>query len=152
MAKEKKRTYGWVKRLVNKITKSDAPLNNSFEYYGYTVEQLSGTRDYTSVEILDKGTWRDNLTDFSFDFLTKKLHFISYIDNDMRMAVVKAFVEYYDKVNVSDESLKDRRMEYQWYLDNSEEYDEDVLEDAKKELEIIDNLPMGWVGKKELEK
>ena len=150
MAKEKKHTYGWVKKLVNKITKADAPLNNSFEYYGYGVEQLSGTPDYTSVDIFDKGTWRNELVRFSFDFMTRKLHFFSYADNEIRMAFVKAFVLYYNSVNVSDELLKDRRLEYQWYLDNSEEYDEDVLEDAKKELEIIDNLPMGWVKMKDL--
>jgi hypothetical protein len=152
MRKEKKPAYGWVKRLVNKITKSNAPLNNSFEYYGYQVEQYSGTVDYTSVTIFDKGRWRRELVEFDFDFWTKKLHFCSYIDDDFRMAVVKAFVEYYDDVNVSDDTLDERRKEYQEYLDNPDEYVEEAVKEAKRQMEIIDSLPIDWVNKNDLKK
>lgn len=151
MAKEKKPAYGWIKRLVNKITQSNAPLNNSFEYYGYQVEQYSGTVDYTSVTIFDKGRWRRELGEFDFDFWTKELHFCSYIDDDFRMAVVKAFVEYYDDdVNVSDDTLDERRKEYQEYLDNPDEYVEEAVEEDKRQMEIIDNLPIDWVNKNDL--
>ena len=151
MAKEKEPAYGWIKRLVNKITQSNAPLNNSFEYYGYQVEQYSGTVDYTSVTIFDKGRWRRELGEFDFDFWTKELHFCSYIDDDFRMAVVKVFVEYYDDdVNVSDDTLDERRKEYQEYLDNPDEYVEEAVEEAKRQMEIIDNLPIDWVNKNDL--
>ena len=68
------------------------------------------------------------------------------------MAVVKAFVEYYDDddVNVSDDTLDERRKEYQEYLDNPDEYAEEAVEEAKRQMEIIDNLPIDWVNKNDL--
>ena len=150
MAKVKKPAYNWMKRLINRITQSDASLNNDFDYYGYHVNQSSGTVDYTSVTIYDKDHRHRELGEFSFDFWTKELHFVSYIDDDFRMAVVKAFVEFYDEVNVSDETLDERRQEYQEYIDNADEYIEEAVEDAKKQIDIIDKLPMGWTEIKDL--
>ena len=150
MTKEKKPSYKWVRRLVDKITKTVSPLNNSFEYYGYHIEQSSGTVDYTCVCIYDKGNWRNTLAEFDFDFWTKELHFTSYVDDDLRMAIVKAFVEFYNPLNVSDDTIEERRREYQEYIDNPDVYIEEAVENAKKEIEIIDSLPIGMVYRDKL--
>lgn len=64
--------YRALKRLIGKITKSNAPLNNSFSYYNYTVGQYSGTCDYTDVTIVDfKGCTECS---FSFDFQTDEIY------------------------------------------------------------------------------
>lgn len=88
-----KKKYRALKRLINKITKSNAPLNNSFSYYNYTVGQYSGTCDYTDVTIADF----KNRTEcsFTFDFLTKELNFESYKTVEIRNAIIEAFKECY---------------------------------------------------------
>lgn len=60
----KKKHYKWIMHLIDKITQSDAPLNNYFNYYGYEITQMSGTVDYTDVYTRDG---RNTLVDFSFD-------------------------------------------------------------------------------------
>lgn len=145
---EKKKSYKWVKRLINKITKDDAPLNNHFEYYGYTIMQGSGTRDFTDVTILDKKN--HSIAEFDYDFLTEELIFSSYCDDEIRMAILKGFLECYNAIRVSDETLKERREEYEEYVFNPDEYIEEAVEKAKKELAIIDKLPIGYVRKRDL--
>ena len=76
--------YRALKRLIGKITKSNAPLNNSFSYYNYTVGQYSGTCDYTDVTIVDfKGCYdgiRLSITDEALNEEIKELEntFVSY--------------------------------------------------------------------------
>lgn len=105
MTKENKNKYWWVRKLVDKITKTGAPLNNHFYYYDYEVYQMSGTVDYTAVTISTKYHPCQQIVDFSFDFWTKELHFVSYIDENIRISIIKAFTEFYDNVNVSDETI-----------------------------------------------
>lgn len=140
----KKKHYKWIMHLIDKITQSDAPLNNYFNYYGYEITQMSGTVDYTDVYIRDG---RNTLADFSFDFWTKELNFESYENDELRFAIVDAFVSIYEEVNVSDNTINERKSEYQEYIDNPEEYVEEAVEKAKKEMEIIENLPIGWVNR-----
>lgn len=78
--------YRALKRLIGKITKSNAPLNNSFSYYNYTVGQYSGTCDYTDVTIVDfKGCTECS---FSFDFQTKELNFENYKTVDINSDLI----------------------------------------------------------------
>ena len=48
-----KKSYKWLSRLIDKITKSDCPNNNYFMYYGHHVTLESGTPDYVSVNIAE---------------------------------------------------------------------------------------------------
>ena len=134
--------YRALKRLIGKITKSNAPLNNSFSYYNYTVGQYSGTCDYTDVTIVDfKGCTECS---FSFDFQTKELNFENYKTVDIRNAIIEAFKEYYEGVKLSitdellDEEIKELENTFVSYSPDSfdkEEYEEMLkqLEDLKKE-------------------
>lgn len=134
--------YRALKRLIGKITKSNAPLNNSFSYYNYTVGQYSGTCDYTDVTIVDfKGCTECS---FSFDFQTKELNFENYKTVDIRNAIIEAFKEYYEGVKLSitdellDEEIKELENTFASYSPDyfdKEEYEEMLkqLEDLKKE-------------------
>lgn len=134
--------YRALKRLIDKITKSNAPLNNSFSYYNYTVGQYSGTCDYTDVTIVDfKGCTECS---FSFDFQTKELNFENYKTVDIRNAIIEAFKEYYEGVKLSitdellDEEIKELENTFASYSPDffdKEEYEEMLkqLEDLKKE-------------------
>lgn len=134
--------YRALKRLIGKITKSNAPLNNSFSYYNYTVGQYSGTYDYTDVTIVDFK--RCTECSFSFDFQTKELNFENYKTVDIRNAIIEAFKEYYEGVKLSitdellDEEIKELENTFASYSPDSfdkEEYEEMLkqLEDLKKE-------------------
>ena len=47
------KTYKWLKRLIDRITKSEQANNDYFEYYGHRITLQSGTRDYVSVNVAD---------------------------------------------------------------------------------------------------
>lgn len=47
--------YRALKRLIGKITKSNAPLNNSFSYYNYTVGQY---RCYERLYAFNSRGWK----------------------------------------------------------------------------------------------
>lgn len=141
--KEKYRAF---KRLINKITKSNAPLNNSFSYYNYTVGQYSGTCDYTDVTIADF----KNSTEcsFTFDFLTKELNFESYKTVEIRNAIIEAFKECYEDVRLYitdellDEEIKELENTFASYSPDffdAEEYKKMLkeFEDLKKEQDDL---------------
>jgi tetratricopeptide (TPR) repeat protein len=77
-----------IKGLVNKITKDDFDLNNSFYYYGQKINCQSGTKDYVDVTINDR-------FNFSFDFWTKELVFNNE-DEKLKAAIVSAFSDIYN--------------------------------------------------------
>ena len=130
----KQKSYNWLKRLVDKITKTDCPNNNYFWYYGHEVSLTSGTRDYVSVLIAedDRG-WRKNQIDFSFDYWTKDLVFESYNNYDERDAIIKAFKTYYSRVSVVDNPWNE---EYKAIepLVNNDEYDQENVMKEYNEL------------------
>lgn len=148
----KKTLYKWINRLVEKITKTESPLNNEFDYYGRHIVQLSGTPDYTEVTIWDDNSRYGDLASFSFDFLTKNLHFEGYENDDIREAIVMAFVKLYDKICVSDELMKENRLGWEEYVNHPDIYVEEAVEEARKELDKLDKLSMGWVSVKDIKK
>lgn len=138
--------YRALKRLIDKITKSNAPLNNSFSYYNYTVRQYSGTCDYTDVTIVNFKECTE--CSFTFDFLTKELNFEDYKTVEIRNVIIEAFKEYYEDVKLSitdellDEEIKELENTFASYSPDyfdKEEYEKMLkqLEDLKKER---DNL------------
>lgn len=152
MAKQKKPSYKWIYRLIDKITQSDAPNNNDFTFYGHQVNQSSGTVDYTAVTIWDDNQYRHELADFSFDYWTKHLHFDSYKDYEIRNVIVAAFVRCYGSIRVSDDTIEEIRKENEEYVDNPDIYTEEAIVDAQKELDLLNTLPIGWVDENDIKK
>ena len=131
-----KKKYNWLVRLIDRITRSEQPNNDCFEYYGHRVTLQSGTRDYVSVTISDMD-YR-NQTSFSFDYWTKELDFEGYNSYDERDVIIKAFKRIYsdrrESVSIGyDEPWEEERKFYEPMLDN-DEYDQ---EDIKKEYERL---------------
>lgn len=134
-----KKKYRALKRLINKITKSNAPLNNSFSYYNYTVGQYSGTCDYTDVTIADF----KNRTEcsFTFDFLTKELNFEEYKSVEIRNAIIEAFKECYEDVRlyITDELLDEeiKELENTFASYNPDFFDAEEYKKMLKEFEDL---------------
>ena len=135
-----KKTYKWLERLVDKITKKDCPNNNYFWYYGREVTLMSGTRDYVDVTIAEVygGGWHKNEICFTFDFWTRCLCFNSYNSYEERDAIIKAFRKYYDdrwdSVTVKyDEPWEDDIRPYKEML-GDDEYDQESVERECNEL------------------
>jgi hypothetical protein len=134
-----KKSYKWLSRLIDKITKSDCPNNNYFRYYGRIVTLQSGTRDYVSVNIseLDSRGFSVNQIDFSFDFWTKELVFSGYNNYDERDAIINAFKGIYndrlERVRVTDYPWEEDEKLYLPMIDN-EEYDQETIMQEYKAL------------------
>lgn len=144
---KRNKKYRALKRLINKITKSDSSLNNSFYYYKYKILQYSGTVDYTDITIMD---YEGNkvICTFTFDFLLKELNFEEYKTVEIRNVIIEAFKECYEgvKLSITDESLneeiKDLENTFASYSPDffdEEEYKNMLknLEDLKKERENL---------------
>lgn len=133
----KKKSYKWLARLVDKITKTNCPNNNYFWYYGHIVTLSSGTRDYVSVTIAedDRG-WQKNQIEFNFDFWTKELVFEYYNDYDERDAIIKAFKSIYGRNNISVEYDAPWEEEEKFYLPmiDNDEYDQESIMREYNEL------------------
>lgn len=82
--------YNWLTRLIDKITKTDCPNNNSFIYYNHRVDLMSGTVDYVDVHISDMDY--SNQKSFTFDYWTKELCFTSY-DNYDQVSIMREYNE-----------------------------------------------------------
>lgn len=132
--------FSSIKRLINKITKSDSPLNNSFYYYNYKVLQYSGTVDYTDITIMDY-EGNEAICDFNFDFLLKELNFESYKTVEIRNVIIEAFKECYEgvKLSITDESLNEeiKDLENTLYLYRPDFFDKEEYENMLKNLEDL---------------
>lgn len=144
---KRNKKYRALKRLINKITKSDSPLNNSFYYYKYKILQYSGTVDYTDITIMD---YEGNkvICSFTFDFLTKELNFEEYKTVEIRNVIIETFKECYEgvKLSITDESLNEeiKDLENTFASYSPDFFDEEeyknmlkILEDLKKERENL---------------
>lgn len=102
-----KKTYNWLVRLIDKITRIDCSNNSSFSFYGCEVTILSNTRDYVAVTIYDK----NGQISFTFDFWTKRLCLESYTDYNQRYTIVNTFRKLYNEaVNISFSSRQHNTM------------------------------------------
>ena len=132
----KTKKYNWLARLIDRITKSEQPNNDYFEYYNHRVTLQSGTRDYVSVTVSDMDY--HNQISFSFDYWTKKLCFEGYNDYDERDAIIKAFKRIYndgwDSVVIEwDGPWQEEEKFYTPMLDN-DEYDQYKIKREYNEL------------------
>lgn len=144
---KRNKKFSSIKRLINKITKSDSPLNNSFYYYNYKVLQYSGTVDYTDITIMDY-EGNEVICTFTFDFLTKELNFEEYKPVEIRNVIIEAFKEYYEgvKLSITDELLDEEIKEWEHFISsyNSDLFTKEEYEEMLKQLENLkkerDNL------------
>lgn len=119
-----KKTYKWIERLIDKITKDDFPNNISFNYYGHDIHCTSGTNSFTSVFCQD-------LFDFSFDFWTKRLVITMYSNEYLCNTIVKTFKHIYGEKNINltfecDETEDEiKRIETEEL--NNDEYDQELV-------------------------
>lgn len=98
----KPRTYNYIERLVNRITRNSQSFNDSFNYYRRKVVLQSSMRDFCVVivtEVDDRGF--GNILEFDVDYLTMKLHFNTTQCRRMTQKVIDAFTDIYDEIKVS---------------------------------------------------
>lgn len=105
----KPRTYNYIERLVNRITRKSQSLNDSFTYYRRKVTLQSCMRNFCVViitEVDDRGF--GNTLEFDVDFDTKKVHFQSTQCRRMTLKVVDALAAIYEDIRISyDPQYKD---------------------------------------------
>lgn len=117
----KQPTYNFVKRLIGRVTLSSQSDNDSFIYYGHFIELQSGTADYVSVTIhktVDR--YEGEITCFSFDYLTKELHFVFSECKALTEKIINAFTTFYAPRRIR---ISYDKMEYE-DEDATYEYDE----------------------------
>lgn len=96
--------YNYIQKLIGRITKSGQANNDSFTYYRHLVELQSGTNGYVSVTLYKTESRYDGeLADFSFDYWTLELHFVSTVGKTMTENIISAFRHFYmpRKIRVS---------------------------------------------------
>ena len=99
----KKKQYGFIRKLIDKITTS-ASNNMSFPFYRHLVELSSGTRGYVSVTIYNtEDRYEGEMADFSFDYWTLELHFVGTVGKTLTEKIISAFRHFYAprKIRVS---------------------------------------------------
>ena len=132
----KKKTYKWLERLIDRITKTEQSNNDPFIYYGRRITLESGTRDYVSVHISDMD-YR-NQKEFSIDFWTYELDFTSYEDYDERDAIIRAFKRIYNdgwgNVHVGYDAPWEEERKFLEPMVGDEEYDQDCIMKEYEEL------------------
>ncbi len=112
-------TYNYINKLIGRITKFGQSNNDSFTYYRHLVELQSGTNDYVSVTLYKtENRYDGELADFSFDYWTLELHFVSTAGKDLTESIINAFRHFYAprKIQISYDEHK--------YEDTTYEYDE----------------------------
>lgn len=93
--------YGFILKLIHKITRKDCPNNNTFTYDRHLVELLSGTVDYVDATVYKtEDRYSDTLISFSFDFWTKELVINSADDSEIEQCIIDAFKSLYRGVKV----------------------------------------------------
>lgn len=120
--KERKKTYKFIEKLIDKVTTSESN-NMEFVCYGHLVELLSGTEDYVSVTIYNTDDrYGGEMADFNFDYLTKELHFISSEGKALTEKIIATFRMLYSprRVRVSYDELEYEDTTYEY--DDTDEY------------------------------
>ena len=93
--------YGFIPKLIDKITRKDCPNNNTFTYYRHLVELLSGTVDYVDATVYkNEDRYSGTLVSFSFDFWTKELVIKSADDKEIEQCAIDAFKSLYRGIQV----------------------------------------------------
>lgn len=97
-------THNYINRLIDRITTVSQSNNDCFTYYRHLVELQSGTNGYVSVTLYKTDDrYGGELADFSFDYWTLQLHFVSTVGKSMTEKIINAFRHFYAprKISVS---------------------------------------------------
>lgn len=115
--KERKKTYKFIEKLIDKVTTSESN-NTEFVCYGHLVELLSGTEDCVSVTIYNTDDrYEGEMAYFDFDYLTKELHFFNSESKALTEKIIGTFRMLYSRrIRVSYDELE--------YEDTTYEYNE----------------------------
>ena len=101
MKKEnEKRKYNNIKRLIDKLTRTEQSLNDTFNYYEFKVIIQSGTNGYFNADVSLKEDNHCYIASFSFDYWTKEVHITDAVNDNVIMNIIEGFDILYGKNNI----------------------------------------------------
>lgn len=92
--------YNNIKRLIDKLTKTEQSLNDTFNYYEFKVIIQSGTNGYFNADVSLKEDNHCYIASFSFDYWTKEVHISDAVNDNVIMNIIEGFDILYGKNNI----------------------------------------------------
>lgn len=97
---DENRQYNNIKRLIDKLTRTEQSLNDTFNYYEFNVIMQSGTNGYFNAAVSLKEDNYCYITSFSFDYWTKEVHITDAVNDNVIMNIIEGFDILYGKNNI----------------------------------------------------
>ena len=97
---DENRQYNNIKRLIDKLTRTEQSLNDTFNYYEFNVIMQSGTNGYFNADVSLKEDNYCYITSFSFDYWTKEVHITDAVNDNVIMNIIEGFDILYGKNNI----------------------------------------------------
>ena len=94
------RKYNNIKRLIDKLTRTEQSLNDTFNYYEFKVIIQSGTNGYFNADVSLKEDNHCYIASFSFDYWTKEVHITDAVNDNVIMNIIEGFDILYGKNNI----------------------------------------------------
>ena len=94
------RKYNNIKRLIDKLTRTEQSLNDTFNYYEFNVIMQSGTNGYFNADVSLKEDNHCYIASFSFDYWTKEVHIRNAVNDNVIMNIIEGFDILYGKNNI----------------------------------------------------
>lgn len=94
------RQYNNIKRLIDKLTRTEQSLNDTFNYYEFNVIIQSGTNGYFKAYVSLKEDNYCYIASFSFDYWTKEVHITDAVNDNVIMNIIEGFDILYGKNNI----------------------------------------------------
>lgn len=92
--------YNNIKRLIDKLTRTEQSLNDTFNYYEFKVIIQSGTNGYFNADVSLKEDNHCYIASFSFDYWTKEVHISDAVNDNVIMNIIEGFDILYGKNNI----------------------------------------------------
>lgn len=97
---DENRQYNNIKRLIDKLTRTEQSLNDTFNYYEFKVIIQSGTNGYFNADVSLKEDNHCYIASFSFDYWTKEVHITDAVNDNVIMNIIEGFDILYGKNNI----------------------------------------------------
>ena len=97
---DENRQYNNIKRLIDKLTRTEQSLNDTFNYYEFNVIIQSGTNGYFNADVSLKEDNHCYIASFSFDYWTKEVHITDAVNDNVIMNIIEGFDILYGKNNI----------------------------------------------------
>lgn len=97
---DENRKYNNIKRLIDKLTRTEQSLNDTFNYYEFKVIIQSGTNGYFNADVSLKEDNHCYIASFSFDYWTKEVHISDAVNDNVIMNIIEGFDILYGKNNI----------------------------------------------------